>query len=652
MHSRLILASSRFHIRTFLLMILLSLLTLPAFAKKKDAKNDLVFNRVLDRSERLMNRRQQSLQKALKDGADSLRNYQKNKSEAILNLFGDLHSMHRDAEQVSSVNCSISRYVDFWVSRYLLDGRILADLYLPLQTTDSLFPAVLFLCGHEKTGFETESYVKTAESLARNGIATLLVEPISATNRVQITGPDGAPLTKRTTSEHTLLNNGGLLVGLPIAKEMMRDNLMAFQFLSSLDLIDSTRIGLIGNSGGGAQTSFLSAALGNHIKAVACCSWFTQRQRMLAKYGPDDACQYWPGELARQIDIPDYYIVQAPKPFLVLAGTKDFIDYEGTCHAFNEVKQVWATLGSADCELFAVHDGHGIGPEKREKAVNFFRKYLNVSSPYTAQQASTNDFELISFEEATPAENENNRISSLANQYKPRHTTFSEMSLSSRQKSVMEVTGFSYPTAISVHKLEQNGTLPHYALSRKSDLPSIPFILHENKSGSGIAILLNSKGCQAYAVASPQPAFPSSLSTMRYIIIPDLTGIGSLADDSTKNNSKFMNSDYRTSALAIMLGSSVVTMQTEDIAALALWASDKWKDESITIFSDTPLSIPARHAVLLLQNHKGISSIRIQNNSPAMDWMDIITSPSRPNLLRSIVPNAWKYYNLDELIIQ
>ena len=628
-----------------LLVMILGMSIHSVSAKKKASDNHDVFNYLLNQSEKYMTLRQLSLQRALHGGPDSIHAYQQNKSNAILDMFGELNSISRETKQVTSRNISLQRYDDFWLSRYLIDDRIPADLYLPAQTSDSLFPAVLFLCGHEITGFETESYVKTAEDLARNGIATLVVEPVSASRRTQLTQPDGNPLTKRTTSEHTLLNNSGLLIGQPIPKEMLRDNIIAFHFLASLDIIDTARIGLIGNSGGGAQTSFLSAVIGSRVKAVACCSWFTQRQKMLSKYGPDDACQYWPGELVRQIDIPDYYLIQAPKPVLILAGTKDFMDYDGTRNGFEEIKQTWNLLGSHDCELFTVNDGHGIGPEKREAAVLFFRKYLNVSSPYVSERRSSPKDDILTFEEAnTYKKNEVDRLSSLASLYKARHHTFTEMSLPSRQKIIIETTGVSYPTVTKVTKDNKRKDLPSYSLNRNDDRPSLPFYIKENETGTGIAILLNAKGKE-----TTLSSLPSFSNGMHLLIIPDLTGVGTLADDSTKNNPKFMNSDYRTAALSIMLGSSVVTMQTEDIIDLALWAADKWKDEDITIFSDASLSIPARHANFLLQNQKGISSVHIHESSPQMDWQDIINSPARPNLLRSVVPNAWKYYELDNL---
>jgi hypothetical protein len=42
---------------------------------------------------------------------------------------------------------------------------------------------------------------------------------------------------------------------------------------------------------------------------------------MYALYGPDDGCQYLANELREELEIADYYIMQAPRPTLILAGT-------------------------------------------------------------------------------------------------------------------------------------------------------------------------------------------------------------------------------------------------------------------------------------------------------------------------------------------
>jgi cephalosporin-C deacetylase-like acetyl esterase len=66
-------------------------------------------------------------------------------------------------------------------------------------------------------------------------------------------------ITKRATSEHTLLQMAAILTEGNIAEEQIADNYICMNYLSNLEEVDSTRIGCMGNSGGGAQATYYAA---------------------------------------------------------------------------------------------------------------------------------------------------------------------------------------------------------------------------------------------------------------------------------------------------------------------------------------------------------------------------------------------------------
>lgn len=89
--------------------------------------------------------------------------------------------------------------------------HVTANLYLPKGS--GKFPAVVLFCGHEDLAKATDSYQKTAILFARNGFVVLVVDPISQSERVQLTDENGKALTRGSTTEHTLLNLSSSLVG-------------------------------------------------------------------------------------------------------------------------------------------------------------------------------------------------------------------------------------------------------------------------------------------------------------------------------------------------------------------------------------------------------------------------------------------------------
>src|SRR5690606_30488781 len=118
---------------------------------------------------------------------------------------------------------------------------------------------------------------------------------------------------------------------------MLEDNLVAIDYLCSLAVVDSSRLGVVGNSGGGNQLAYLWA-YDSRLKVAAPCSFFTQREKYVLSGGPQDGCQQIPGE--EWLEIPDFFLMQAPKPVIVLAGEKDFVDLHGVKDGFEEMQKI------------------------------------------------------------------------------------------------------------------------------------------------------------------------------------------------------------------------------------------------------------------------------------------------------------------------
>src|SRR5690606_17676583 len=156
------------------------------------------------------------------------------------------------------------------------DHHVTANLYLPVGKGP--FPAVLLFCGHEPEAKATESYQRTAVLFALNGFVVLVIDPISQGERHQLTDTIGKPLTRGGTTEHTLLNAGSNLVGTSVIAYELRDNQASLEYLLSRSEVDKNKIGCMGNSGGGTQTTYFNP-FDKRIKVAAVCSYLASRER-------------------------------------------------------------------------------------------------------------------------------------------------------------------------------------------------------------------------------------------------------------------------------------------------------------------------------------------------------------------------------------
>ena len=253
-------------------------------------------------------------------------------------------------------------------------GRyVTAHLYMPENTTVPV-PATLELCGHGLNGKGSSSHA--AMLMASNGIAVLVVDPIGQGERLQLIDREGKPLTRGATTEHTLLNAGFNLLGTSLAAQEYWDNHRALDYLLTRKDIDPERIGVYGSSGGGTQTAYY-IGLDPRVKVAAICSFFSTRERTMELQGPSDGCQHIPYEGREQLEVPDFALMMAPRPLLILSGKYDFVDLWGAQQGFAELQQCYKVLGVPEkVDMLTVETGHGLGVEKRQKLVSWFKRWL------------------------------------------------------------------------------------------------------------------------------------------------------------------------------------------------------------------------------------------------------------------------------------
>ena len=229
-------------------------------------------------------------------------------------------------------------------------GHIPAVMVLPRATVPP-WPAILWHHSHwgeYEVGleelFDPWPVSETpAAALARRGYAVCAIDARGFGAR-QGQGPAGPAETGR--DEETSLAKAFLWQGTSLWAMMMRDDLIALDYLAARSDIDARRIGATGMSMGSTRTWWL-AALDERVAAAACIACLTRYQALLARgaLARHGIYYYLPGIL-RHFDTEAIVSLIAPRPLLALTGDRDRgSPIEGVRAIQRACARIWALYG-------------------------------------------------------------------------------------------------------------------------------------------------------------------------------------------------------------------------------------------------------------------------------------------------------------------
>jgi len=161
----------------------------------------------------------------------------------------------------------------------------------------------------------------TGEELARKGYIVQCIDAYAFGER-RFQGPAGAKEDGGSTESSlfkTFLWEGRSLWGM-----MVRDDMLALNYLLSRAEVDPDRIAAMGMSMGSTRTWWLSA-LDERIKVAISIACLTRYQSLIARVsvGAHGIYYYVPNMLKEQIDTESVIGLIAPRPHLTLTGDQD-----------------------------------------------------------------------------------------------------------------------------------------------------------------------------------------------------------------------------------------------------------------------------------------------------------------------------------------
>ena len=268
------------------------------------------------------------------------------------------------------------------IEKILYESRpgihVTANLYVPAG--DGPFPAVLGLCGHSGLGKSEKAYQSFCQSLALKGFIVLLVEPYSQGERLQYTRFNDGDNTVNgiCTQEHNMAGKHLALSGDFFGMWRAWDGIRGLDYLLSRPDVDTSRVGVTGNSGGGTMTTWVNA-LEDRITMAAPSCFITTNLANLENELPADSEQIVPCCSGKGLEMWDFIIARAPRPTIILAKKNDFFDHRGSMTAYEQCLKVYRLLGAEEnIKLYIGEGNHGYDQCNREAMYAFFCEKAGV----------------------------------------------------------------------------------------------------------------------------------------------------------------------------------------------------------------------------------------------------------------------------------
>jgi len=171
----------------------------------------------------------------------------------------------------------------------------------------------------------------------------------------------------------TVLNAGASFPGILF----FEDRRSVDYLLTRSEIVDPSRIGCGGLSGGGLRSVFLGG-LDPRIKAVFCVGWMSTIGGMLRNHiRGNGLAMYVPG-LMNLLDLPDILALRAPNPLLVQYDKEDgLFSLEGQTEANEKLTRIYAKMGEPENYSGQFYPGrHKFDASMQEDAFDWVERTL------------------------------------------------------------------------------------------------------------------------------------------------------------------------------------------------------------------------------------------------------------------------------------
>lgn len=510
------------------------------------------------------------------------------------------------------------------------------------------FPAVLIPCGHTANG--KAGYQKAGLLLARNGIAALIYDPIGQGGRCQILTRDdggnvGAVGRFRSTVEHTLTGVAPISLGQSLATYRIHDGIRSLDYLVSRSDVDAGRIGCTGNSGGGLMTSYLMA-LDDRILAAAPGCYITTKRIKTDRPGPGDAEQNVFRQISFGPDHPDFLLMRAPRPTLILAATKDFVPIEGTWDAFRQAKRVYTKLGFPErVDLVEADEKHGFTRPLRVAMTRFMRRWL------LGLDDAVEEWELPEHSDEELRCTASGQVlllpgaRSVFDLYRERaeqlrRNRFAPVSSGDVQR-LLSFDKTDAPTLTSDGVDSWRGHRVKRLIVRGEDGFPVPLLRVEPPEATGAPVLLVDGRGKA-AELREGGLVDSLIAAGRPVVTADLRGYGETAAKAWRFAEEYFGVNAAEFFVAYQLGDSLAALRARDLLAVV----SVFPGEEFELRAIGAATVPALHAAAAMPGR----FMKIVLTGGMRSWHEAIDVEVTRGILENLIHGALVRYDLPDLV--
>ncbi len=518
-------------------------------------------------------------------------------------------------------------------------------------------PAIVYCSGHSADGYRSKVYLHVIANLVKKGFIVFAFDPVGQGERREYFDPETEKSTipGAQTNEHSYAGCQSFITGSSQARYMIWDGIRAVDYLISRKEVDPARIGITGRSGGGTQSAYI-AAMDDRIYAAAPENYLTNFKRLLQTKGPQDAEQNMFNCIQRGIDQPDYLMVRAPKPALMITTTRDMFSIQGAMETEKEVSRIYKAYG-AEHNFSMVEDDapHQSTKKNREAMYAFFQEHL--SNPGNPEDEETQPFSLEEVK-VTPT---GQKITSFGGE-----TVYSlnlketekliydldrsRTDLSTHVPRVLEMakklSGYREPVIISEpvftgRNQKEGYAVEKYFVNGEGDYVIPYLILRPDKPNNKALLYLDPLGKEKGATEGGEAEW--FVRNGFTVLVPDLVGTGETGPLTVVYNHPYLQKWFA----SLLIGRSIVGIQAGDVVRLARLLVNENGISEVYGCARQEMAPVLLHAAAF---YSGIN--RIALIEPYSSYRSIVANRFYDvGFMYSVVPAALTAYDINDLAI-
>ena len=538
-----------------------------------------------------------------------------------------------------------------------------ANLFIPDRPEfKPPYAAVVMSCGHaQEDGKDCDTYQRACVLVANRGMVAFMFDPYEQGERRQYR-EHGACVA------HNLIGLKAMLLGWSMPKLRLWDGMRAVDYVETRAEVDRSRIGYMGQSGGGTMSALMTAA-DWRLKATAPSCYLTSLGYLCKFMGPQDAEQNIFGQLTFGLNHTGYVLLPDTK-VCVTGRFSDMFPWGGAAQLSRTVRDVAAMLGETGNYGFNFAPGpHGWTestmaasadwmtawlkgekgllpldmPKYRAMDIGYSAAAVDCGIPFgdsrvtpeycTTKVQGSRDIHAIL----------RDRLAEL--RAKRVRRTPDETAALVRRLAVIRTPAEAKVIAKTVGSVVTNGITVSRLAFMYSDGLALPAVLLEGAESDAAKPPVLMVGAAGRAAFTDE--VQACLARGERVMVADVTGTGEIGRDLHIFYGATDTPEEGTSVMLYLLGESMVGRRASDILVLADWLKRKF-GAAPRVLAKGSVSIAAAHA--FAAERPLVSAVEVSDAPPS--WTVIIETPGVPlkNRYAWCVNGALAHYDWTELL--